>query len=91
MADIIAKRTHTMGLDAARKTAEKLAEKLEKDFQLDSQWVGNQLKFTRSGVKGALDVTDKEVSIEISLGFMLKAFKGKIQSEIDQNLAKLFS
>lgn len=91
MADIIAKRTHTMGLDAARKTAEKLAEKLEKDFQLDSQWVGNQLKFTRSGVKGALDVTDKDVSIEISLGFMLKAFKGKIQSEIDQNLAKLFS
>jgi putative polyhydroxyalkanoate system protein len=58
---------------------------------LDSQWQGNTLNFTRSGVKGKLDVTEKDVTVDISLGFMLKAFKGKIQSEIDKNIDKMFA
>jgi len=42
-------------------------------------------------VKGKLDVTDKDVTVDISLGFMLKAFKGKIQAEIDKNIDKMFA
>jgi len=68
-----------------------LADQLQKEFQLDSQWQGNTLNFTRSGVKGKLDVTDKDVTVDISLGFMLKAFKGKIQAEIDKNIDKMFA
>ena len=64
---------------------------LQKEFQLDSQWQGNTLNFTRSGVKGKLDVTDKDVTVDISLGFMLKAFRGKIQAEIDKNIDKMFA
>lgn len=90
MSDVHARKEHNLSLDEAKKTAQKLAEQLEKEFQLQSTWQGNTLNFTRSGVKGKLDVTDKDVSIDISLGFMLKAFKGKIQSEIDKNLDNMF-
>lgn len=90
MSDVHARKEHNLSLDEAKQTAQKLAEQLEKEFQLQSTWQGNTLNFTRSGVKGKLDVTDKDVSIDISLGFMLKAFKGKIQSEIDKNLDKMF-
>jgi putative polyhydroxyalkanoate system protein len=91
MSDVHARKEHNLSLEEAKQTAQKLAEQLEKEFQLQSTWQGNTLNFTRSGVKGKLDVTDKDVSIDISLGFMLKAFKGKIQSEIDKNLAKMFT
>ena len=91
MSDVHARKEHNLSLDEAKQTAQKLAEQLEKEFQLQSTWQGNTLNFTRSGVKGKLDVTDKDVSIDISLGFMLKAFKGKIQSEIDKNLDKMFT
>lgn len=91
MADIHAHRTHSMTLEDAKKTAQKLADQLKKDFQLDSQWQGNTLNFSRSGVKGSLDVTDKDVSIDISLGFMLKAFRAKIQAEVEQNIKTMFS
>lgn len=91
MSDIHAHKTHNLSLDEAKKTAQALADQLQKEFQLDSQWQGDTLLFTRSGVKGKLDVTDKDVSLDISLGFMLKAFKGKIQAQIDKNLDKMFT
>lgn len=91
MSDIHARKTHNLTLAEAKQTAQKLADQLQKEFQLDSQWQGNTLNFTRSGVKGKLDVTDKDVTVDISLGFMLKAFKGKIQAEIDKNIDKMFA
>ena len=91
MSDIHAHRNHSLSLDDAKKLAQELIQKLEKEFQLESQWRGNTLNFSRSGVKGSLDVTDKDLTLDISLGFMLKAFKSKIQGEIDKNLDKLFN
>ncbi|BET26438.1 putative polyhydroxyalkanoate system protein [Limnobacter thiooxidans] len=91
MSDIRARKSHNLSLEDAKKTAQKLADQLQKEFQVDSQWQGNTLNFTRSGVKGTLDVTEQEVILDISLGFMLKAFKGKIQAEIDNNLGKMFA
>lgn len=91
MADIQARKSHSLSLDEAKKLAQKLADELERDFQLSSQWEGNTLRFTRSGVKGQLEVTPKEVALEISLGFMLKAFKSKIQAEVLKNLDKNFA
>lgn len=91
MADILARKAHTLSLDEARKVAQQLADQLKDQFQLDSEWHGNTLKFNRSGVKGHVQVSEKDVSIEISLGLMLKAFKGKIQAEVTKNLDKMFA
>lgn len=91
MADIEARRAHSLSLEDARKVAQQLADQLKDQFQLDSEWHGNTLKFNRSGVKGHVQVSDKDVAVEISLGFMLKAFKGKIQSEVTKNMDKMFA
>lgn len=91
MADVTAKKSHNLSLDKAKDTAQQLADKLKADFDLESTWKGDTLVFNRSGLKGQLAVTEKDVNLEISLGFMLKAFKGKIQAEVDKNLDKLFA
>lgn len=91
MSDIQARKEHSLSLDEAKQTAQKFADQLKKEYQLESEWQGNTLNFTRSGLNGKLDVTEKDVSLDISLGFMLKAFKGKIQAEIDKKLNTMFA
>lgn len=91
MADVKARKTHNLSIDEAKQTAQQLADKLKNDYELESSWKGDTLVFNRSGLKGQLKVSDKDVDIEISLGFMLKAFKGKIQAEVDKSLDKLFA
>ena len=89
MADISIKRAHHSSLAEAKKMAEKIAAKLEKDYQLKSSWVGDVLNFTRSGVNGTLGVTAKELKIDVKLGFLMAAFKGPIGDAIEKNLDSL--
>lgn len=89
MADISIKRAHHSTMADAKKMAEKIAAKLEKDYQLKSSWVGDVLNFTRSGVNGTLGVTAKELRIDVKLGFLMAAFKGPIGDAIEKNLDSL--
>ena len=89
MADISIKRAHHSSLTDAKKMAEKIAAKLEKDYQLKSSWAGDVLNFTRSGVNGTLWVTAKELKIDVKLGFLMAAFKGPIGDAIEKNLDSL--
>ena len=89
MADISIKRVHHSTPADAKKMAEKIAAKLEKDYQLKSSWAGDVLNFTRSGVNGTLGVTAKELKIDVKLGFLMAAFKGPIGDAIEKNLDSL--
>jgi putative polyhydroxyalkanoate system protein len=89
MADISIKRAHHTTIAEARKMAEKVAVKLEKDYQLKSTWAGEVMHFTRSGVNGALTITPKELHIDIKLGFLAGAFKGTIADGVEKNLDSL--
>ena len=89
MADISIKRAHHGSLADARKMADKVALKLEKDYQLKSTWAGEVMNFTRSGVNGTLLVTAKELHIDIKLGFLAGAFKGTIADAVEKNLDSL--
>ena len=89
MAEISIKRAHHSTPTDAKKMAEKIAAKLEKDYQLQSSWAGDVLNFTRSGVNGTLGVTAKELKIEVKLGFFMAAFKGPIGDAIEKNLDSL--
>jgi putative polyhydroxyalkanoate system protein len=89
MADIAIKRAHHTTLAEARKMADKVAAKLEKDYQLKSTWAGDVLNFARSGVNGTLAVTAKEMKIDIKLGFLMGAFKGPIQDAVEKNMDSL--
>ena len=89
MSDISIKRVHHATLADAKKIADKVAAKLEKDYQLKSSWAADVLHFTRSGVNGTLAVTAKDFKVDVKLGFLMAAFKGPIQNAMEQQLDKL--
>lgn len=82
MTDIIIRRSHSMALRKAREAAEKIAVKLDEEFDLAYEWSGNELHFKRTGVSGQLIVEKKEVHIRVRLGFLLLALKPRIEAEI---------
>jgi putative polyhydroxyalkanoate system protein len=71
------------------KMADKVAAKLEEDYQLKSSWTGDVLVFTRSGVSGTLVITAQELHIHIKLGFLAGAFKSTIADAVEKNLDSL--
>jgi putative polyhydroxyalkanoate system protein len=91
MADIEIQRVHNLGMKAARTAADRMAEHLGKRFGLSGAWDGNVLAFERPGVTGSLRVSDKDLRLSVSLGFLLKAMKGSIESAIVHELDSLFA
>lgn len=91
MSNIKLKRKHSLNLDEARAAAERVAEELDKAYGLTSRWEGDALRFTRSGVEGTLKVTKKEVVLDAKLGFLLSAFKTKIEGHINDDFDKYFA
>lgn len=89
MADIELHRTHHLGLKGARAAADKMAGRLADKFDLAGEWKGNTLHFSRSGVNGQLIVTDHDMNLAITLGFMLKMMKGPIENAVHEQLDKV--
>ena len=91
MADIDIHRVHNLGLKAARAAADRMAEQLGRKFDLKGDWQGNVLAFARPGVTGSLTISDKDLRLSVSLGFLLKAMKGSIENAIAHELDTLFA
>lgn len=91
MADIDLKREHDLGLAAARKAADRMAEDLGRKFKLVGSWTGNTLHFDRPGVAGTLALTDKHLHLSVKLGFLLKAMRGPIERAVHEELDALFA
>mgnify|MGYP000937315677 FL=1 len=91
MADIDLKRTHGLGLAAARKAADRMAEDLGRKFSLVGRWSGNTLHFDRQGVQGTLALTDKDLHLTVTLGFLLKMMRGPIERAVHEELDTLFA
>jgi putative polyhydroxyalkanoate system protein len=95
MPDINISRQHTLGLPAARKIAYKWADDCEKKLDMNCTYeegkASDEVQFKRSGVEGTLAVTATGFELYAKLGFLLGAFKGKIESEIEKNLDVLLA
>ena len=93
MANLHIVREHALGLPAARKIAFAWAAQVTSDFGMDCSYeegkAADQLAFSRSGVNGTLHVTAERFELDAKLGFLLGAFKGKIEAEIVKNLDDL--
>jgi len=86
MADISLVRAHKLGLKGAHTAANKMADKLGEKFDLTGTWSGNTLNFSRPGVNGTLTVSETEMKLEVTLGFMLKMMKGPIERSVHEQL-----
>ncbi len=93
MADLHILREHALGLHTARKIAFRWAEHVEEEFGMSCTYeegkTVDEVCFTRSGVDGTLTVAKDRFELHAQLGFLLGAFKGKIESEIVKNLDEL--
>ena len=90
MADIELNRVHNLGLPAARAAAERMEAHLGRKFGLKGGWTGDVLHFERPGVTGLLRITDKDLYLSVTLGFLLKAMKGSIEQAVAHELETLF-
>jgi len=95
MADLHIVREHTLGLSKARDIAFKWAEQAQTEFGLACTYTEGDttdaLTFARSGVKGTLDVDASRFELHAKLGFLLGAFKQRIEDEIVKNLDALLT
>ena len=91
MATIEVKRAHTLGLKKARAAAQRVAEEMEREFGMSSEWDGNTLRFSRTGVSGELVVQKGHVELNANLGVLLSAFKGRIEETIHRNFDEYFA
>ena len=93
MPDIQIHRQHSLGLAKARKVAWQWAEAVEEKFDMSCTVIEGEtsdtVEFTRSGVQGRLIVAGDHFDLNAKLGFLLGAFSGTIQSEIEKNLDTL--
>ncbi len=91
MATIDIKRSHSIGLEEAKKKAENLARDMEKELGITWSWSGNSIKFdaksgAAKGANGSVDVDGSSVRVQIDLPFLLRAVKGTIESKVNDKL-----
>jgi putative polyhydroxyalkanoate system protein len=95
MANLHIVREHHLGHAAARKIAYAWAEQAETEFGMECTYEEGKTEdlvcFTRSGVNGTLLVSKTGFTLEAKLGFLLGAFKDKIEAEIVKNLDTLLA
>ena len=95
MANLHIRREHALSLAAARKIARAWAEQVEGEFGMHCSYAEgaeeDRVSFTRSGVNGTLLVTADHFDLDAKLGFLLGAFKGRIEAEIVKNLDDLLA
>ena len=91
MATIEQHKPHAYPKEEARKKAENLADELKAKLHLEWSWRGDTIDFeaksgTAKGVKGTVDVFDKEIVVKIDLPFMLRPLKGMVESKVKAKL-----
>lgn len=91
MSDIKLVRSHSLPIAKAKALVQKAADSLSAEYNLSGEWHGNTLRFHRTGVDGQMHVTASEIRLDVTLGFLLKAFKGKFVDHIERNFDKLLS
>jgi putative polyhydroxyalkanoate system protein len=91
--DIHIERAHALGLPKARQLAFQWAEQAEHKLAMACTYeegkTSDLVSFTRSGVNGELRITPDRFELRARLGFLLGAFKERIEAEIARNLDAL--
>lgn len=86
-------RTHALGLDKARAIAQRWMEQARSDYDMQCRYESGPeqdvVRFERAGVQGTLEVDADQFVLQAELGFLLGAFKARIEEQITRNLDAL--
>ena len=90
MSKIDIRHPHSMPKAKARKAVEEVAKKLAEKFDMEYEWAGDTLNFSRSGVDGHIMLEPKGLHVHAKLGFLTAMFKDPIENEIKRVLQERF-
>ncbi len=90
MAELRIRREHSLGLAEARKAAQRVADELAGAFQMTSTWDGDTLRFSRSGVSGALRVSADHVEVVARLGMLVAMLRPQIEARVKRDFDQYF-
>ncbi|MES3025153.1 MAG: polyhydroxyalkanoic acid system family protein [Pseudomonadota bacterium] len=90
MADISIVHEHHLTPKKAREAAQKVADKIAEEFDMECEWDGDVLLFQRSGVQGSMTLEKKRVQTNIKLGFLMSAFAPTIEARVTESMALVF-
>lgn len=90
MSRIEIRHAHSLPKAKARKVVDDVAKKLAERYQMECDWDGDVLNFSRSGVDGHIELAAKEVQVHAKLGFLAAMFKDSIEQEIRRALDENF-
>jgi putative polyhydroxyalkanoate system protein len=86
MAIIELHRAHALGRARAREATLALAEQLERELQIEYYWEDDELRFHRPGADGFVRVSDSEIVVRVTLGWMLAPLRARIERHIADHL-----
>lgn len=93
MPDLHIAREHTLGLAEARRLAQAWADSAQEKLAMSCEYqtgpAEDCVTFSRSGASGELRVSADRFELDVKLGFLLGAFKDRIEHEITKNIDKL--
>ncbi len=90
MSTIALHREHCLGQEGALDVARRLAQELESGYGMRCEWQGDVLRFERPGVSGVMTVSADLIELNAELGFLLSAFKGQIEDQLNRNFETYF-
>lgn len=90
MPKIDIRRPHQLSITEARAVVDKVAARMQEKFGMTGQWQGDTLRFSRSGVNGAIAVGSEVIHVTAELGLMLAPLKGMVEEEIRRKLDEHF-
>lgn len=87
---------HNLDIATAKKVADRAFEEYKAkypDYEPTFRWVSDQradLGFSAKGIKlkGAMEVAEKKISVELDVPFLLRPFKGKALDIIDREVKR---
>ncbi|MFO0614759.1 MAG: polyhydroxyalkanoic acid system family protein [Polyangiaceae bacterium] len=93
MATIDIRRNHTLGVEAAKKKAEDLANDMKDRMSIQWRWDGDNIKFDApsgmaKGTTGTVSCTASSIRVEIDLPFLLRPMKGTVEGKVNEKLDK---
>ena len=95
MPDLRIRRDHDLGLPEARKIAQDWVQSAQEQLHMACTYHAGEdqdrIAFTRSGVSGELRVAADRFELDAKLGFLLGAFKDRIEQEVSKNLDELLA
>ena len=90
MATIQLEKETKLSKEEIKSKVEEIAKSLKEKYGVKGEWQGDNYSIKASGVDGKIVVEDGKIKVDIKLGILVSAFKGKIESALKETLDKEF-